>query len=298
MKRIVLILALAFSYVYTGSAQSTPELLGVINKSDLMKPPYNSWYTPTYDSYMVAPDVMTQLKRQKINNVDITIFLGTWCADAQREVPRFMKILSDMGFPEDRVKIIGVASEVSKYKQSPTREEFGLHIYRIPTFIISRDGKEVNRIIEYPLTSLELDLLSILKGEKYTSSYPSYEHIARWVDQGMLMDGNIAFKGLANQIKPLVNGVPDLGTITSVFMAIGKRNEAANLAKIMYYLFPNDEFYYMWYARLLITNEEYEAAIQIMLNALAKETNVDRIQEILAYYNQARDAARDAVENK
>ncbi|MFT5736169.1 MAG: hypothetical protein ACI9SG_000509 [Maribacter sp.] len=44
------------------------------------------------------------------------------------------------------MKIVALGRKKGKYKQSPTGEEWGLQILRIPAFILYKNGREVNRI--------------------------------------------------------------------------------------------------------------------------------------------------------
>ena len=50
-------------------------------------------------------------------------------------------------------------------------EEAGRNIVRVPTIIVEQKGAEIGRIIEFPVTSLEKDLLTILRKEKYQPNY-------------------------------------------------------------------------------------------------------------------------------
>jgi len=79
--------------------------------------------------------------------------MGTWCGDSKREVPRFIKVLEAANFPVDNLKIVAVDRRKEQYKKSPTGEEWGLSIKRVPTFIFYKNGKESNRIIESPRLS-------------------------------------------------------------------------------------------------------------------------------------------------
>ena len=45
---------------------------------------------------------------EKIDAIEVTIVLGTWCSDSQREVPRFFKVLNEAGYNDKRVKVIAV----------------------------------------------------------------------------------------------------------------------------------------------------------------------------------------------
>jgi thiol-disulfide isomerase/thioredoxin len=90
--------------------------------------------------------------------------MGTWCPDSRREVPRFMRVLKETGFPADKVTLIGV----DNVKFSPIDNYDGLGIERVPTFILYKNNVEAGRIIENPVTSLEQDMVNILaRSEKH-----------------------------------------------------------------------------------------------------------------------------------
>jgi thiol-disulfide isomerase/thioredoxin len=153
-------------------------LLGKHDRSALLQPPYNGWFKANYDSYVV--DSFTcQFIRPLLKDKTITIFLGTWCGDSRREVPRFLKMLDCCEFPMTGLTLVVVGNSDSLYKKSPQHEEAGKNIVRVPTIIVEQDGKEVGRIIEFPVVSLEKDLLAILRNEKYTPNYQQAKTNAR-----------------------------------------------------------------------------------------------------------------------
>jgi hypothetical protein len=49
----------------------------------------------------------------------------------------------------------------------------------VPTIIVEQKGAEIGRIIEFPVTSLEKDLLTILRKEKYQPNYHQLKTDAR-----------------------------------------------------------------------------------------------------------------------
>lgn len=135
-------------------------LLGTQTVAQFEKAPYDSWYKKGKEEYQINTEAIEGLKKQKFKTYAITVFLGTWCEDSHREFPRFMKIVEATGFPEEKLTII----TVNRKKESPDGEEAKLNIQRVPTFIVSKYGKEVGRIIEFPTSGyLEKDLLEILK---------------------------------------------------------------------------------------------------------------------------------------
>ena len=88
--------------------------------------------------------------------------MGTWCPDSRREVPRFMRIVEEIGFPADRIVFVGVDNT----KLAPVGGYDTLNIERVPTFIFLRNKVEAGRIIETPVTSLEQDMQIILTGNE------------------------------------------------------------------------------------------------------------------------------------
>ncbi len=158
------------SFAEIQPADGSPFLVGHIPEDLLLSPPYASWYQSGLEAYRPDPAQLADLKTA-LEPFQVLIFLGTWCGDSRREVPRVMKILKASGFPEDRVKIVTVDRRKEHYKKSLNGEEWGLDIRRVPTIIFLRGGKEVNRIVESPLQSLETDMLKILTGQPYTPRY-------------------------------------------------------------------------------------------------------------------------------
>lgn len=141
-------------------------LNGLVQKSDFEKEPFSSWFNEGYNIY--NPDKQTiEAIKPLLKGVKIKAVMGTWCGDSRREVPQFYKILDLCDFNYKNLEMI----TVNRGKKSPGNEQEGLEITNVPTFIFYKDGKEINRYVEYARVSLEKDILSILKNESYKHSY-------------------------------------------------------------------------------------------------------------------------------
>lgn len=138
-----------------------PILVGQITKNGLTKEPYRPWFDQQYDNYELDESAINAIKNN-LNDYKIQIFMGTWCGDSKRQVPRFYKILEASKYNMNKLEVVGVSNTKEDYKKSPTGEEKGLDIKRVPTFIFYKKGKEVGRIIERPTLSLEQDMLAII----------------------------------------------------------------------------------------------------------------------------------------
>ncbi|HTH31977.1 MAG TPA: thioredoxin family protein [Lacibacter sp.] len=147
-----------------------PMLEGCCTREALLQEPFASWFVPNYNSYHVDSVVALQLKPY-IGNRTFVLFLGTWCGDSKREVPRLYKIFDYIGMQPEQVKLVMVSNHDSAYKQSPTHEEQGKNILRVPTLLVLENGNEINRFVEYPVESLEKDLLHMLSRKGYKHAY-------------------------------------------------------------------------------------------------------------------------------
>lgn len=147
-------------------------LVGKINLDGLRSQPYQQWYLQGYQGYSVDR-TMVNLFKEKLSDYTITLFLGTWCGDSKRETPRFVKILETAGFPMDQLQIIALDRRREHYKKSPTGEEKGLNIIKVPTMVFYKNGKEINRIVERPMENLEEDIAQIVHERPYI---PNYAH--------------------------------------------------------------------------------------------------------------------------
>jgi hypothetical protein len=98
--------------------------------------------------------------RAKSKDVTAFIVLGTWCPDTRRDLPRFFKIADQAGWPASRMTLLAV----DRTKRDAGGETVKWNVTRVPTFIFLRAGKEIGRVTERPITTLEQDIATILDG--------------------------------------------------------------------------------------------------------------------------------------
>jgi thiol-disulfide isomerase/thioredoxin len=152
------------------SNQATMHLLGIHPIADLRQAPFADWFLPNYQAYQPDSLLLPEIKKL-LKGKELQIFLGTWCGDSKREVPRMLKILAAAGYDSSKLQLVFVNNTADQYKKSPTHEEQGKNIVRVPTLIVYKGKTEIGRFIEYPKESIEKDLLKILKGEPYQPNY-------------------------------------------------------------------------------------------------------------------------------
>jgi len=132
-------------------------LYGEISKEQLFYD-FPDW-KENYDTYAVNYSILDSITYQDTNMIEVEVYLGTWCGDSKREVPRFLKILNEKKIiSENRTRLFAV--DRNKKIISGLAEKN--RIQRVATFIVKNGSKELGRIVEFPETSLESDLVKIL----------------------------------------------------------------------------------------------------------------------------------------
>jgi len=141
-------------------------LVGIANKDNFLKEPFNEWYTYNYEEYVSDEEIIDKLQPLLIE-VTIKAFMGTWCGDSQEQTPVFYKILDEAEFDYNNLELVAV----NRSKATPDNLQEGFNIERVPTFIFYKNGIEIGRFVEYPRESVEADILKIVSGEPYKHSY-------------------------------------------------------------------------------------------------------------------------------
>ena len=142
-------------------------LIGEFNRKALEEIDFEKWFDEEYNSYEIEQNKLTGIENLK--NYTIEIFLGTWCPDSRREIPRLLKILDQEKFPASQLHLIAVNHK----KKSNNGEEVGKNVSHVPTIIVyDKNKKEVGRIVESPVSAyLEEDLAQIVKGTPLKPNY-------------------------------------------------------------------------------------------------------------------------------
>lgn len=138
-----------------------PMLLGNFKIEELQQAPYNEWYTPIYEETYVNEERVAYF-RTLLENIKIIGFVGSWCNDTKIELPNLLKILDQIDFDMERIKLIGV----NENYQAPDNSNKIWKIERVPTFILIKDNKELGRFVEFPQVSLLEDMIKILEKNK------------------------------------------------------------------------------------------------------------------------------------
>lgn len=139
----------------TRQTPSRPILIGWLNQQQIFDP------LPEFrlEKEKYQPDTESvEILKKTTADVQIIVFLGTWCSDSKREVPRFLKIMELVQNPKITFKLLGL--DRSKRDAEGLAEKY--QVEYVPTFVVLHDEKEIGRIVETPTVGLEQDLIEIL----------------------------------------------------------------------------------------------------------------------------------------
>ena len=283
MKRIALTLAILFCSQITFSQtinqtviddKGNPKLLGKIDKISLQQAPFNAWFEPHYDDYLVNKQVVSKLK-DSLNQYTIKVFLGTWCGDSKKEVPRFYHILDKAKFPASQLEVVAVDNKPEAYKQAPNHEEKGLNIHRVPTFIFYKNGLEVNRIVEHPMETLERDILTIVTDNKYTPNYMAANYLNYLLYEKSIDSLQLEHDILVPRLAEFVKGSRELNTLGYVYLRAQEYDKALYVFDLNTQIFPYKYNVYDSFGEAYFETKNYAMALKNYYKVLSLKPDDD-----------------------
>jgi hypothetical protein len=242
-------------------------LLGQHPEKDLQKKPYRTWFNPNYANYVVdtaTTTILSPLLRQK----DFLIFMGTWCPDSKREVPRMLHTLDACNVPRDRVHIVMVDYRDPAYKQSPGHEERGKYIAHVPDLLVFENKSEIGRIVESPVVSLEKDLLTIVNNQPY---HPQYR-ATYWLSLHLSYLSGATLKGMSDSLRSQTNEPNELATFSRILINQGDTVHAFLVSCLDTTLFPQNAQARSYLGRTCAWMQDTVAATRAYRQALKLDT--------------------------
>lgn len=257
-----------------------PYLLGKIDKSGLEGENYSAWFNENYNDYKPNESIIDQMT-SLIKGFEIKVFMGTWCGDSKREVPHLYKILEACNFPMEQLVNVALSNESHMYKKSPQQEEVGFNIHRVPTIIFFKEGKEINRIVEYPVNSLEEDIFHIVSGQDYKSNY----YIVTELDQVIQKEGVQGLIGKTEKLLEIYKGqvydASELNAYGKLLLDNDKIEEGLAVLEFNTLLIPEDSYTFLDLADILTDLEKIDLAKEIVRKGLEIHPNDEDLKEKL-----------------
>jgi hypothetical protein len=220
-----------------------PMWLGTVEPHHLMQAPFDEWYESGYESYVPNADTVAALSTL-LDGVEVEVYFGTWCDDSKQEVPRLIRVLDDAGFSHDRLELIALSDHPGDFKFSPGGKERERLIHRTPTIVMLRDGREIARIVQFPITTLEEDMLAIATEEPYVPRFGAEARLHEIVSSG----GAEALEGRTSELADELGSLGDADSLWHYaqydLLFNGKPGEAESVLNIFLRLYPESAIGY------------------------------------------------------
>ncbi|MFY8004447.1 MAG: hypothetical protein ACOVNR_06365 [Chitinophagaceae bacterium] len=270
------------SYIRLENTNNQPWLWGKVPLNVLQQPPFDKWMVTNYQNYKPDTAKIEALK-QVVQNKQVQIFLGTWCGDSKREVPKMLKVLQLAGVDTNNVELICVSSTDSIYKQSWHREEKGKNIHRVPTLIVYNGDKEVGRIVESPKQSIENDLWEIIAGKVYQPKYPDVTFLQQQIKQFSKTSFAANKQVIVDSLQKISKSPSALNSYAYVLMAQKDWKTAFTVLKMNEALYPKDKNVYDSIAEWYEKRKQYANAIQYYKKVIDIDSSDKNALQKIAY---------------
>lgn len=296
MKRTITLLSLLFCLSTINSQtynhlvvdnNGKEKLLGKIDRDGLTTNSFEEWFNKNHNSYITNEKLINTMK-DSLSKYTIKAFLGTWCGDSKREVPRFYKVLDLAKFPENQLEVIAVDRVAEAYKRSPNGEEKGLNIHRVPTFIFYRNEKEVNRIVERPKETLERDIFNIVVNNKYIPNYTAANYVGNLFNQYSLEELFEMEHTLLPRLSEFVKGSRELNTLGYVNLRAKNYEKAFYIFDLNTKLFPYKDNVYDSLAEAYYESKNYDDALKNYYKVLSINPKDKNAKEMILEIESSR----------
>lgn len=262
----ICIITNSFSQTYTNKKGDT-HLWGKSSIEDFSTGDYAEWYSKSVKDYKTE---ISANEAFLFNDIDVEIFVGTWCGDTKYLVPKFIETWKQMGLNTDRLSIIALHNEGSDYKQGPNKETVGRNIHRVPTFVFSKSNQEIGRIVERTVYDLDTDMMLIANKQPYEERY---QGVAILVDYFQNFDGDSLvtidnFKSALKLVRRELSSAGELNTLGYVLMAQGEIEKAEFTFRLNKYINPFNPNTIDSYGEFLNKQGKHEEALEQYLEVI------------------------------
>lgn len=149
------------SQIVIDEKTSKPMLVGLCDRNSLTDTNFSPWFNKEYENYNVDTSTISFIA-DDIDQINLTIVLGTWCSDSREQIPRLLKILDFLHYPDSKMQMFAVDRD----RRGRNYDIDHLKVELVPTIILYKEAVEIGRIVESPRMSLEEDIVDIIFSAK------------------------------------------------------------------------------------------------------------------------------------
>ncbi len=272
-------------------------LWGLTDIQSLKEGEYKEWFDKNYEEFETK---LSTKDKDQFEDVEVKVFIGTWCGDTKYLLPRFIKAWDNMGLNQNQLEIVALHNEDELYKLGPDGETAGLNIHRVPTFIFERDGSEIGRIVERTVFDLATDMKSIVADGRYKQRYHAVTLMDAYLKEADLdsLGTYTALKEGYNKVYREVSTYGELNTYGYVLLSHKRIDEAEFIFKLNRYLFSYHPNARDSYGEVLMKNEKWEESKKEYLESIRLNPENDNAMKQLVILNEKLKAQKESNDEK
>jgi tetratricopeptide (TPR) repeat protein len=259
-------MSIGYSQTYTNKKGDT-HLWGKTTIESFSSGDYTEWYEKNSKDYKTS---ISDEDASLLNDLEVEIYVGTWCGDTKFLVPKFIETWKQLGLNPDQLSITALHNEGSNYKQGPLKETVDKNIHRVPTLVFSRSNKEIGRIVERTVHDLDTDMMLIAKGDPYKERYQGVtllnDYFKNFEGDTLLTLEN--YRSAMKIVRRELSSSGELNALGYVLMAQGKINQAEFTFRLNKYIYPYNPNIIDSYGEYLFNQERYEEALKQYLEVI------------------------------
>jgi len=264
------------NFVAVDPSDSSRYLYGPCDKAALLEGEFAAWTKPGYTAYQPdGSDCLELLGRTCWAGVKVEVFFATWCGDSKYQVPRFLRMAELAQMPDSCLQLIALDGD----KCGPCGEEQNRQIHRVPTFIVSRGGVELGRIVEWTDRSLAEDLWRIVSRYRYEPHYAVANALMKTIETEGPEAVTRRARAAAEAARPRLKNVAELATVTSVYLDRRQVAAAEAVARVNAMSFEQSATSHYWLGRVAEQKGQLRRARRHYTRALSLDPAYSRALE-------------------
>ncbi len=264
------------NYVAVDPSDSSRYLYGPCDKSALLEGEFAEWTKPGYTAYKPdGSDCLELLGRTRWSGVKVEVFFATWCGDSKYQVPRFLRMTELAQMPDSCLSLIALDGD----KCGPCGEEQNRQIHRVPTFIVSRNGVELGRIVEWTDRSLAEDFWRILSRYRYDPHYAVANALMKTIETEGPEAVSRRARAAAEAARPRLKNVAELAVVTHIYFQRKQYAAAEAVARVNAMSFEQSATSHYWLGRVTEQKGQLRQALRHYTRALSLDPAYSRALE-------------------
>lgn len=147
-------------YKSTQDENGNKVLIGKINEKLLANDSSFRWFYQGVNSYQPETEWTKYISFYR-DSFDVVVFAGTWDGFSKQLLPAFYRVMMASSYPMSKITLYGVDHQLNTLGDEAKQ----YNIDKLPTIILLHQGKEIGRIEQRPVQSIEANMAALLQNK-------------------------------------------------------------------------------------------------------------------------------------